>query len=416
MRIALVTPYNTRSAISTWARLIALELDRRGHAVTVVRAESALPSLEAPLALPALQAPGRVVVGRDISPNDLAQQHDVIVYALGNHFGHHAEVPRLLSQAPGMVVLHDADMSGFHWGWASAAFADEVPPAASDGARLLSWFAARATGAVVHAQFYADAVRRHCLGPVGVLPLAFSDLNVPPPRRRKPREKMTVATLGDANINKRHHAIIEAIGTMPQLRAGVVYRVLGHATPERQAELQAQADAAGVAISFSGWLSLDDMRSAVADVDALCCLRWPVTEGASASAILGLLSGRPVLVPDTGSFANLPDDFVFRVPAGDEVPALSAHIALLFNHPNAGVELATAARAWARETFLATHYVDRLIPLLEASGAAAPIAALMRTLSAEALELGLPPDDPVIGRSRVVAERAFGLINPSRAA
>ena len=53
---------------------------------------------------------------------------------------------------------------------------------------------------------------------------------------------MTVATLGHANAGKRHHAIIKAIRTVPQPRAGVVYRVLGHATPEQQAEIQAQAD------------------------------------------------------------------------------------------------------------------------------------------------------------------------------
>jgi hypothetical protein len=87
---------------------------------------------------------------------------------------------------------------------------------------------------------------------------------------------------------------------------------------------------------------------------------------------------------------------------------------MVFDHPDAGMKLGMSARAWAREAFLPTHYVDRLLPLLERARAAAPIIGLLRGLRAEALELGLLPDDPVILRAATTAERAFGAIDLGR--
>ncbi|MBC7801951.1 MAG: glycosyltransferase family 4 protein, partial [Gemmatimonadaceae bacterium] len=395
----------------TWASLVAFELHARGHAVTVVRAENAIEAVGAPLKAPALPAPGRVLVGRDMSGAVLATQQDAIVYALGNHFGYHSEIPRLLAEAPGVVVLHDAEMSGFLHFWHALSPRGTVP---GPGTPLLPWFAARATGAVVHSRFYAEGVRAACTGQTRVLQLAFFDLDVAPPRRRRPQSRLVIATIGEANPNKRHEAVIDAIGLVPALCAGTTYRVLGHASPARQAELQSRADALGVEIEFKGWLTLDDLRTAVAETDVLCCLRWPVTEGASGSAALALLSGRPVMVPDVGSFIDLPDEFVLRVPAGNETPTLAGYLLTLFHHPEIGERRGSAARAWARETFLVTHYVDRLLPLLHQATAAAPMIALMRGFEAEAASFGLPPDDPLIMRSRTTAERSFGLIDPSR--
>jgi hypothetical protein len=384
-----------------------MELDRRGHAVTVVRAESGLPSLEAPLALPALQAPGQILNGQHMDVGEL-KSYDAVVYAVGNHFGHHAEVPRLLTQAPGVVVLHDADLTGFHYGWATTAYHDEMPPLGTDAAALLAWFAARSIGTVVHAQFYVDIVRKACLGPSEIIRLSHVDLDVPPPRHRLPESDLVVATIGDANANKRHLAVIEAIAQTPALRARTEYRVLGFASSDRCAELQTRADTLGVKISLSGWLRTEELRSAIADADVLCCLRWPVTEGASGSAILGMLSGRPLIVPDIGSFVDLPDEFVMRVPAGDEVPTLISHLSTVFKHPEFGIGLAASARAWARETFLSHHYVDRLLPLLERARAAAPMIQLIRGLQVEALGLGLGAEDIVIQRAQTTAERALG--------
>lgn len=408
MRIALVTPYNQRSSISSWAQLVAFELHQRGHVVTIIRAESAEPSMDAPLALPPLDAPGAIVAACDIEPAWLAAEHDAILYALGNHFGHHGEVPRLLMDAPGVVVLHDTDMSDFRNGWALLR-GDESPPASFSPDALLGWFAARATGAVIHANFYASAIRPFVHGPVAVLRLPAIDLKVPPPRARKADAPMIVATIGDVNVNKRHHMVVEAIGQSDMLRGSLRYRILGHALPERREALSARAKALGVAIDFSGWLSHADLQAAVAEADVLCCLRWPVTEGSSGSAIVGLLSGRPVIVPDVGSFRDLPDRFVMRVRAGDEMEGLTRHLSIMLRHPEVGPGLGGAARAWARETFHPAQYADGVLALLERIEADRPMTALMSHLRAEARAFGLPSDDPLVLRAWQAANRAFGV-------
>lgn len=407
MRIALVTPYSARSAISTWGRLLADDLVQKGHAPTIVRAESGLPDVEAPLRLAPLPAACPVVEGRGLEAGALAAGHDAIVYAVGNHFGHHAEVPRLLAGAPGVVVLHDADMTGFHWGWTVTALANARPAVAAEQGALLSWFGARALGAVVHARFYADVLRTSCRGPVRVLRLPFADMNITPMRRRGAGDPLVVATVGDANPNKRHESVIAAIGADPALRQGVIYRVLGHAAPDRAAALRQQAVEAGVVLELHGWLPAEALRTAMGEVDVFCCLRWPVSEGASASAIVGLLSGRPLVVANAGSFLDLPDAYVLRVPAGDEAPALTSHLLALLRYPEVGWELGAAARAWAREAFQVSHYADGLLDLLQQVQSTRPVTRMLHALDAEADLLGLGPDDPLRARVRDSALRAF---------
>ncbi len=388
MRIALVTPLNGRSAIGAWAAFVGPALAARGHAVTIVRSEGDDPRLDAPLRLPPLPvAPGIAVVeGRGLTAPALRRLADAVVYAVGNHYGHHAEVPRLLAGVPGVVVLHDSDLQQLDHGW-HAVSPDDAPAASG-----VVWFAARATGAVVHAEFYAGATRSACRGPVAVLPLAFPGLDVPAPRLREPGSPLVLATVGDANPNKRHEQVIDAIAMDPALRAGVTYRVLGSAQPERQAALAARAAAAGVQIDFSGWLDPAALAAALAETDALCCLRDPVTEGASASVLVGLLAGRPGIVGDAGSFAELPEGGVLRVPAGAELPELAHRLLTLLHQPAIGRAVAATGQAWARERSGAGRYADGLLALLDAAREAAPRTGFACWVAAEAEALGLPND------------------------
>jgi hypothetical protein len=82
------------------------------------------------------------------------------------------------------------------------------------------------------------------------------------------------------------------------------------------------------------------------------------------SATLGaaLAAGRPVVVQETGSWAELPERAVLRVPAGgDEVAALGAALDRLASDPRERGRLGEAARAYAAECLGAERYAHGII-------------------------------------------------------
>ncbi len=66
----------------------------------------------------------------------------------------------------------------------------------------------------------------------------------------------------------------------------------------------------------------------------ICCLRWPVFEGGSASAVEAMLSGRPIIVTDAGFYRDLPDDLVFKVDRRQELDSLTTQLTRLIADPS----------------------------------------------------------------------------------
>ena len=99
----------------------------------------------------------------------------------------------------------------------------------------------------------------------------------------------------------------------------------------------------------------------LAAVDAICCLRNPVLEGASASLILAMRTGRPVLVSDHGPYAEIPDGLVLKCRPGHEATDVRLHLEALLADPAPARAMAQRARAYAKATFTASGYADRLL-------------------------------------------------------
>ena len=156
---------------------------------------------------------------------------------------------------------------------------------------MLEWLAPHTVAAVAHADHYAARLRAACPGPVEVIPLAmeFRDLPPPPP----PWSRMTVAVIGHANPNKRIDQVILAVAASPMLRRCCRIRVIGSATEEARERLSAYARTLEIQPpEFTGWVSDEELRWQLRDVDVICCLRYPVLEGG-----LGVPDPRPCLRP-----------------------------------------------------------------------------------------------------------------------
>ena len=413
MRIGWAAPWNWGSAVAQSASEVAFALFDRGHAVTVLRTEVAGWAEKPPR-----PAPGPIRHMAEYHDFELRRDFDVLVAHVGDNYEFHgALLPRL--DTVGIVgIFHDACVPHLIRGWIGdqpdrlRAMVQETyqgTPAADQPlvwrdlehvARhhpMVEWLARRMTGSIAHAHHYAGRLRDQCPGPLAVIPLAFDVPGLPPPPVAS--ERMRIGVVGHANANKRIDQIILAIGASHLLRTRCRLRVIGSAEPERRAELMALARDLGVEPpEFTGWVSDEDLRWHLRDVDVISCLRNPVFEGASASMILGLLSGRPTLVTNHGSYAEVPDTAVLACSPEHEARDVLRHLERLLREPGLGARTGAAGRAFATGRHTASAYAEALEPLLERVASARPIDDARRSLGETLVEFGLDREDPAVLR------------------
>ena len=112
--------------------------------------------------------------------------------------------------------------------------------------------------------------------------------------------------------------VIDALTQLDQPSPQIVYAVLGSVSDAYRRELQAAARVKSFEpnMRFLGEVP-DRLLSAYLSAADICVnLRFPVTEGASASVIEEMMFGKPVIVNDTGFFSELPDDCVVKIRPG----------------------------------------------------------------------------------------------------
>ena len=215
-------------------------------------------------------------------------------------------------------------------------------------------------------------------------------------------------TVGHVNPNKRVESVIRAIGGSDVLRDRCRYHVVGLVTDQERERLRAVAQAVSFhSLEITGEVSNEILRAQIEAADMICCLRWPVFEGSSATAGEGMLSGRPIIVTDAGFYHELPDDLVFKVDPKSELSSLTSQLTRLALDPALRATVGARAAAWAKTAFSVHTYVARLVPFLE------EVARLTPTLRAAAhfgqifADLGLQPNDPAVGRVATTLEALF---------
>ncbi|WP_338665649.1 glycosyltransferase [Pararoseomonas sp. SCSIO 73927] len=425
LRIAWAGPWNERSAIAAFGQGMAEELTARGHEVTVLRTE-----LGAGAGLPPRPAPGAVHRIEALDDGAIERGFDVLVAQIGDNHGFHGALLDRISPLMTVGVFHDAFIlnlavqhvlaseddaalrrlvravhgeEGLHEGepiWTDLAEVARRRP-------MLEWLARRCAGAVAHAAHYAPRLAAACPGPTATIPLAFEVPDLPPPPARWNR--MTVAAIGHANPNRQLDQVITAIGASGALRERCRLRVIGAADAAERERLTALAALLGVdPPEFTGWVSDEDLRWRLRDVDAIACLRNPVLEGASASVILALSSGRPTLVTNHGCYAELPGDTVLACRPEAEALDAMRHLEWVQANPADAAGLGARGQALARTRHSFHAYADALLPLLEEVVRGRPRREARVRLASILKDFGLGPDDAAAGRVGAVVD-AMGL-------
>ena len=404
-RIAWVGPWSERSAIAKFGALVVQQLSGRGIEVRVLRSETGAEAAET-----ALPAPGAIGWVGETDAWDLWRDHDAVLVNIGDHHGYHGGALGLYGRVPVITILHDAYVANLLHGvggdfLARVAAAFDGPPPTEDGPPtddeassrpMTGWFAAGAAGAIVHARHYASDVLAACPGPVSVIPLAYAAPELPPPRAIA--EPLTVATIGRLGPNKRADEVIRGIAAVAGGPARIRYRLIGAVETAERGRLEALAAKLGVSVSFAGEVPDAHLAEEFATIDVVACLRHPVLEGASASLIVAMLSGRPVLVSHQGVYAEVPDDLVLSCAPGEEGPDVARHLAAILDDGRTASLMATRARAYASATHDPARYADALLAFIPGAMRGAAAIASARSLGARLAAFGAAPDDPAIGR------------------
>jgi glycosyltransferase involved in cell wall biosynthesis len=432
VRIAWATPINHRSAIGRVSADVVDRLVARGHEVCVLATEWEADGT------PPHPVGACVIPWREVDPDTLARDHDVLVANVGDHFLFHGGMFALFGRLPTVGVFHDFYLYDLFNGWlwsggrpaedqarrrreiAKDVYGEGVLPALgraesgqlplADLARdlpMTEWMAAYCQGALAHSGFYLDRLAAGCPGPVGQAAMPVTGRGVAAlPERESGRA--VLLTVGVMNPNKCVAETLAAIGASPSLRHGVTYRLAGPISPDERARLEQLAESVGFAgLEICGEVSDSALREHLDAADIICCLRRPVLEGASGSAIEGLLAGRPVIVADVGFYRDLPDDLVFKVP--DDIPteALGAQLSRLVSNEPLRRQAGAAAADWAQAHFDLDAYADAIERLAEDTLRAFPVLQVAAGWGHGLRRLGLTPDDPAAPRIAAALAEIF---------
>ena len=440
MKIAWYTPFSAHSAIGHFSKMVVAALRNLDLEVQIVRSELRTPDIRSTES----QADAeklRWASDFDRSVKAQLAPYDLVVYNVGDHYDYHAYCYRHQSQAPGLTILHDyslhsamnhhchlesdngtyRDNLGAEWGEPALAAYDR---ALASGDHNDWWqngisqfptyrWALRETLAVVtHATFYRDAVANRLGCPVTTIPLAYdSPCQGDISSNRDPNDKLTLLTVGAVNANKRYEATIQAIAESELLRNRIRYRIVGAINDSGKHRIEAalKAQSHEVDVTLTGNVDRDTLERELVNADAMVCLRYPALEGASASVVEALLTGKPVIVCRTGCYAEIPEDLAFHVAPDDEVNQLSAVLHNLVNDYDTAQERGRRACKWARARHAADAYVDQLLRFIPNVLYDQPVLAVADRIGKQLRAWRVPENDVLMGRVDLAMDDLFGI-------
>jgi len=395
MKLVVFAPGLRRSAIGRVALLVEQELRSLGHQVTLVRSE-----MEPLLSAETHPFGCDVCAWNAGAPVEQAiRDADAIIYHIGDNYDFHRGAVKWLTAVPGIVCLHDFFLGHLFWAWASgrrdhaaqvlerwygpqvakAYFAygnnREFIAGTHRDAPLTEWICEMATGVIIHSNWGSDRVLRACAGPVRAVPLAYSAPPAASATDKADDGTLRLLTIGNVNPNKRVVSVIAAIAADPGLRRRIDYRIVGQVSEETAAHLTQLGDQTGVRLVLLGEVTDHTLAVEMAAADAVMCLRWPSLEGASASAIEAMMAGKPIIVTDTGFYAELPDLCVFKVDPQDEIGGIQRALSRLLNDRAAGSAMGRRAAAWANTIFSTANYARHTLAMVEDCAASGAVLA-----------------------------------------
>lgn len=393
MNILWVTPIGARSAIGRFSTFVVDELVKLGHDVVVVGSEWKPSPDSHPFVARTFHSAASFLEGHQ------ADAFDVIVANFGDHFPNHVGALHFLGHSRMIGIFHDADMSNFGNGVRAfgADIAPPLPAISFANATVTGAVARLCAGAVTHSPFYAHGVDT-CDGPVAIIPLAWAIApSSSPTAPSSPEGRVRITTIGNINRNKCADRLIEALGLSDSLKGRCDYRLVGAIEDKEREFLTSLAAEKGVSLTILGPVDDPTLDAEIMSADIISCLREPVLEGASASAIESMMHGKAVMVSYAGFYLELPADCVIRIPAETRPEDICRALEKVADDPEERARLAARAKAFALDVFSPKRYAGDLVALAEEVRALSAYQPVLSRLAGQLAALGLGPSSPAAG-------------------
>jgi glycosyltransferase involved in cell wall biosynthesis len=358
---------------------------------------------------------------------------DVALYHVGNDPQAHGWIVDALRRRRGVVVLHDfvlhhlvagmtlgrGDAEGYRVAMYRDAgvvgrllahgVVDRLVPAPwetrPEDFPLVREVLQFADGLIVHSRYVEEHVRETGYsGPIWRIPHpAWTPPAQLPPPRVAGGDAPVIGCFGNLTPAKRIPQLLAAFAQLRRRFPDAVLVLAGAATP-----------GAGIT-GADGVVHLDyveepELWSQLAACDVCVSLRWPTMGETSGIAIRALSIGKPLVVSDVGSFAELPDAVAAKVPVDErEIDALTSVLERLVGDR----ELRERMGAGALEHVRRHHDVGRVAEAYTAAleeflGGDAVRADVLAQVAAAAADVGLTSDSPELADA-AAAVRETGL-------
>ena len=412
MNIVIFTPAYVHSAIGRSTSLISQELIKHGNHVTIVQTEDRefIGKNSHDFGVQPIPWDNFSIVASQI------KNADSCIYEIGDHYPFHKGALTWLKFKPGIICLHDFDLSNLFYEWArlnpyeavaeynffdidSDDFKKQFIRSKNNERQIeyvqnldlkfpsVEWICKKGVGVITHSSSHIKKVLSSCAGPVFVVPLAYNLLNLvenPLPQKiTEEKQSLNLLTIGHMNPNKRILQVIEAISSSPLAKERFIYHLVGLIETVTKLEILAYAQKKGATLVIHDEVSDTDLAHCINDADLVSCLRWPSREAASASCIEAMLSGVPVLVTNTAFYKEIPDELVIKIDPNYEIESLKLALESFIQNPQKFQTIAQKAKLWAQETFTATNYVTHLKLMIEDVKTNAPIVQALNLLKVD---------------------------------
>jgi glycosyltransferase involved in cell wall biosynthesis len=203
---------------------------------------------------------------------------------------------------------------------------------------------------------------------------------------------VTVGCFGVVNSSKRIPELLQATAAVRATGADVVLLLVGPTSPGFDlARRRQRLGLSDEGLVREDWVDEARLWSLMASSDVLVNLRHPTMGETSGSVIRGLSLGKPLVVSDTGWFAELPHDVALKIPINDdEVAVLTAALELLARRRDVREQMGASAAALARSEHDVNRSAERYVAALEeAAGGGAVGDQVLREVSEAAADVGI---------------------------
>lgn len=314
----------------------------------------------------------KVLPLRKLNNRALRNSLDAIIYHVGNNDDCHASIIEMLYKYPGIVELHDVclhnmvakhflkknDWNGYieYAAYCHGERGRKIAESFVKGRNSAPWeqhtvdmcmnrkVIDAATAVIVHSDFAKQMV----LGirpdvPISRIMLHSGIQDQAQDKYQKecriklnlPEKTLVFGSFGFATNNKRIIPILQALKRLKETKTqNFLYLIVGEAHPSLQLEKQVKLYGLEKNVVVTGFTSLHDFESYIGACDFCLNLRYP-TQGESSASVHRILgAGKPIIVTDSGTFSEYPENIVIKTRFdGHEVDDIYQAICKLASDP-----------------------------------------------------------------------------------